>query len=46
MALIEAAEVSKHFRTRRGFIGDAGVVKWPAYSRAGSRGVPSNGSCR
>src|SRR5437879_253253 len=27
MVLIEAAEVSKHFRTRRGFMGEAGVVR-------------------
>jgi len=27
MALVEAAQVSKHFRTRRGLIGEAGVVR-------------------
>jgi oligopeptide/dipeptide ABC transporter ATP-binding protein len=27
MALIEAAQVSKHFRARRGFMGEAGVVR-------------------
>jgi len=27
MTLVEAAQVSKHFRTRRGLIGDAGVVR-------------------
>ena len=27
MTLVEAAQVSKHFRTRRGLVGDAGVVR-------------------
>ena len=27
MALIEAAEVSKHFRVRRGLMGESGVVR-------------------